>query len=810
MLSIVLFLSGTEAQKTEGSENTESLLRPAEQQFFSRYCIDCHGGDSPSAELSVESLLSDSVAPAGMLRQRKSWDSVIRVIMAGEMPPSDAQQPDAAETAAFVDRVRSIFDHADASAPPDPGRVTMRRLNRTEYRNTIRDLMGVDFDPTVDFPSDDIGYGFDNIGDVLSVSPMLMERYLAAAEQIVDRAIVDTPPPIIRRHIDSVHTEPASADLAALIEDGFRPIRSDGTLAIEIGPVHTAYHFEPEQEYLFQARMYATGGIDESVRVSILVQGKNLEDPTAGEQLSALHGTVRTPAKILKTVAVNARTPQEAETVEVLVPALANRQRMMVALNRPVAGDAPVTLWVKWLKLDGPLDTRPLSQRMLLATSDHLKAQNVLSMEQRTGEVLERMMRRAYRRPVTAEELRRAVQMVKSDMDEGESWESAVKFAMQAVLCSPKFLFRMELDEDPHSPEVRQLDEFQLASRLAYFLWSSMPDDQLLDLAQENRLSAELDAQVARMLADSRAESLVGNFGLQWLQLMRIETFSPDPERFPTFNPALRSAMLEETKRFLHAIIAQDLSILALLDADFTFMNETLAQHYGVADTNGNWMGREPLYPEGQPIRGDQFVRVLLPDRLRGGLLTQASVLAVTSNPTRTSPVKRGKWILEQILGTPPPPPPPNVPELPEEEESGAASLTLREKLEIHRRNPACANCHTKMDAMGFALENFDAIGAYRSRDGRFLIDATGEFSDGTRFSGPVELKEFLMTRQDEFVRCLVEKLLVYGLGRGLEYYDRPTTEKIVRAMPGHDYKFSGLVREIVHSDAFRQRRGGR
>jgi hypothetical protein len=792
---------------------SQSICRPDDstpefgefgKNFLNAYCIDCHSGDAPSAELSLESFVdADS-----MVKQRKNWDGVVRMIVAGEMPPSDSPQPPVDEAEAFIDLVKAIFDYADANAEPDPGRVTMRRLNRVEYRNTIRDLIGVRFDPTVDFPSDDIGHGFDNIGDVLSLSPLLMERYLAAAEQIVQQAILPEPPPIIKRHIDALYTEPASGDLAERIKDGFRPMHGNSDDPLETGPVHTEYRFEEQQEYLFRTRLYATGGSDTTggsdvpVKVSILVYGNELEEPSSDEELNSLVGNVLKPAKILQTFEVQGRSPEEADIIEVKVPPIANRQRMMIAVNRSDPDEPPVTVWVRWIQLNGPLDTTPSIQRRLLATSPDA------SQDQKTREVLSRFLRRAFRRPVEIDELNRSVQLVNDILDEGESWESAVQFAIQAALCSPKFLFRVELDEDPQSPVVRDLDEFQFASRLSYFLWSSMPDDQLLDLAEANRLIAELDTQVARMLADPRALSLVSNFALQWLQLLRIESFSPDLELFPTFSPELRTAMIEETKQFVQSIVAEDRSILELIDADFTFLNEPLARHYGIADTNGNRIGQELRYPAGQPIRGEEFVRVSLPDRTRGGLLTQASVLTVTSNPTRTSPVKRGKWILEQILGAPPPPPPPNVPELSEEDHESQA-VSFREQLEIHRRNPACANCHAKMDPIGFALENFDAIGAYRTRDGRFEIDATGEFSDGTRFSGPVELKQVVLKRQEEFVRCMVEKLLVYALGRGLEYYDRPTTEMIVRAMPEHGYKFSGLVQEIVSCDAFRQRRGG-
>jgi hypothetical protein len=405
------------------------------------------------------------------------------------------------------------------------------------------------------------------------------------------------------------------------------------------------------------------------------------------------------------------------------------------------------------------------------------------------------------------DELERSVKLAETAIARGEKWEGGIQLAMQAVLVSPKFLFRIEADAAPTSSEVRPLDEFQLASRLSYFLWSSMPDDALLDLAEKKQLTAHLNEQVRRMLADPRSSALVQNFALQWLQIKRLQFISPDGQLFPTFNDKLRASMLKETELFVESVFREDRSVLDLIDADYTFLNEPLAKHYGIADTNGNRIGQAPQKPGGQRIAGDQFRRVTIQDRSRGGLLTQASVLTVTSNPTRTSPVKRGRWILEQVLGAPPPPPPPNVPELSENEKDVTAK-SLRERMEVHRRNPACANCHAKMDPIGFALENFNAVGAFRTKDGTFDIDATGEFADGTRFSGPAELKSLVLKRKEEFTRCLSEKLLIYAVGRGLEHYDRPTVERIVKSLPEGEYKFSVLVTQIVQSDAFRKRRG--
>lgn len=763
--------------------------------FLEKYCLTCHSGPKPKAEVSLEPF-RDS---ASVVKQRKLWDTVVKMIVSGEMPPKGKPRPTLAEAEAFTGLVKAVFDHADRNAKPDPGRVTMRRLNKEEYRNTIRDLVGITFDPTEDFPSDDIGHGFDNIGDVLTLSPILMERYLSAAEYIMSKAITPVPPPVVKRHLSAQFTEPASADVGKrVIDKGWRHLSTDGKDYLETGPINTPYQWEDDGEYTFRVRVFATGS-DKPVKVALLVHGKDLPDPSPDADLMKLSGNVMKPARILKTFEVKATSRDKPEVLEVRVPVMPNRHRMLVAQYRPAEGQPPTKLYVEYLALEGPLDTYPASHRKLLAvTPGKSQAEN-------TREVLARFVRRAFRRPPTSDELDRLIKLADKAIAGGEKWEASIQFAMQAALCSPKFLFRVELDNNPKGTTIRPLDEFQLASRLSYFLWSTMPDDTLLDLAEKKQLSANLDAQVTRMLADPKASALVRNFAFQWLQIKRIEFISPDGKLFPTFNDKLRSAMLKETELFVESVLREDRSILDLIDANYTFLNEPLARHYGIADTAGNPLGKK-IVKGGQPIKGEAFKRVTLQDKKRGGLLTQASVLTVTSNPTRTSPVKRGRWVLEQILGAPPPPPPPNVPELPMDEKI-VTSASLRQRLDVHRRNPSCANCHAKMDPIGFALENFDAVGAYRTKDGNFDVDASGEFPDGSKFAGPEDLKKIILQRKDEFARCLTEKLMIYALGRGMEYYDRPAVDRILKALTGGEYRFSVLVRAIVRSDAFRQRR---
>ncbi len=756
--------------------------------YLKKHCLSCHGDTRPKADLS----LTKYTTAESLLKDRKVWQRVQEVIHSGEMPPEPRPRPAPGESDDFLKTVGGIFDHHDRTAPPDPGRVTMRRLNRLEYNNTIRDLVGVDFTPADDFPSDDVGHGFDNIGDVLTLPPVLLERYLAAAESVMDRAVAVTPAKSPERWQGGQYLEPASAKVP--LKTNWRVVTvKDGGDAVETGPVHTSYQVPKNGEYVFRARVRAETEGKEPVRVAVLAvcdkDAPGVASDADAEKLSGAALKGLRPFVILKTEEVKG-TEKAPQVVEAKVPANLGVKRMAVALVKPKAGEPAPTLYVQNLYLKGPLDTRPATHRELL-TSDESKP-----TVERTKDVLARFATKAYRRPVTAEELARLVKLAESRTAAGESWEAGVQFAMTAVLVSPKFLFRVELDNRPEGPEARPLNEYQLASRLSYFLWASMPDDELFGLAAKGELTRSLPQQVKRMLADPKANTLVESFAMQWLQLQPLKNAQPDAKLFPQFNDRLRAAMLQETKLFLGEIVRQDRSVLDILDADFTYVNGDLARLYGLKDV-----------ARGGGRRQEEFVRVALAGTNRGGVLTQASVLTVTSNPTRTSPVKRGRWVLEQLLGTPPPPPPPNVPEL-EEAGKKATALTLRARMEEHRKNPACASCHAKMDPLGFGLENFDAVGAFRDKDGGAPIDPSGELPGGVKFAGPVELKKILVGKKELFARCLTEKLLTYGLGRGLEFYDKRSVDKITAGLARQDYKFSALVTEIVTSNPFRMRRG--
>jgi mono/diheme cytochrome c family protein len=741
--------------------------------FVQKHCVHCHGEKTQKADLALHAYKDE----ASVLQGRKVWQNVLKMVQGGEMPPKGRPKPSAAEAEAFVRSINSLFERVD-SGKRDPGRVTIRRLNRAEYNNTIRDLVGIDFSAADDFPSDDVGHGFDNIGDVLSLSPVLMERYLAAAESITQRAIlVGDPPKPPKRHTSGQFLSSKESKV----------IRDTSLRSLDVqGDLNTLHKVNNDGEYKLRFRGWERHVGDEHVKVAFLIDGKEI-------QTTEVKGPAKEKAAIYEAKPVHLKAGEHKVAVVFLNP-----------FTDPKAAkpdEAKRTLFVQFFELEGPLDMVPATHKRIMACKpDQPK-------REQAREILTRFASRAYRRPATRDEVERLLKLVDASEARGDKWEASIQLALQAILVSPKFLFRVELDDRPNSADPHPIDEYQLASRLSYFLWSSMPDEELFNLAAKKQLTAHLDAQVQRMLKDPKARALTDNFAMQWLQLRRLQAFSPDPRLFPAFNDQLRAAMLKETELFFHAIVSEDRSILDLIDADFTFLNEPLARHYGIVDTNGNHAGQKPVKPGGQPIRSREFLRVALSGGERGGILTQASVLTVTSNPTRTSPVKRGRWVLEQLLGTPPPPPPPNVPELPEGEKA-LASGSLRQRMEQHRANPSCANCHARMDPLGFAFENFNAIGAFRTKDGEFPIDASGVLPDGRSFNGSGELKAILKAKKELFGRCLTEKLSTYALGRGVEYYDKPAMDKIVAALEKHNYKFSVLVAEIAKSDPFRLRRG--
>jgi Protein of unknown function (DUF1592)/Protein of unknown function (DUF1588)/Protein of unknown function (DUF1587)/Protein of unknown function (DUF1585)/Protein of unknown function (DUF1595)/Planctomycete cytochrome C len=734
--------------------------------FLKTHCVVCHGEKKKNADVALHTFTDE----ASLLKDRKLWQSVLRVVESGEMPPKPKPKPTVAELDGFKKSVTAAFANADKNAKPDPGRITVRRLNKTEYTNTVRDLIGVDFNPAEDFPADDIGYGFDNIADVLTISPVLMERYLAAAEAITSQAIMTNIPKPTERWMGGKYLEPAT-----------NPEKVGKFRTIADKNLNTPYSLPLDGDYTFRFRAYATKVGDEALKVSVTFDGKDV-----------------------KAFSIPGGDEKSAAVYEVKLPLTKGNHRAAVTIINPLKDKdgKERTLNVDYFYLSGPADMRSETHKRLLACD------STKSKRDQTKEILQRFATRAFRRPATAEEVERLVKLVEASEAAKMKPEAAIQLAMQAVLVSPKFLFRIELDDRPDSNDPHPIGEYPLASRLSYFLWASMPDAELFDLAAKKQLSTNLDAQVKRMLKDPKAKTLVDNFVMQWLQLKRLSTLSPDQKMFKDFNEQLRSAMVTETRMFFEELVREDRSILDIIDGNYTYLNGRLSGLYGIADTKGSDWNNKLKTPGSKEIPWEEFVRVELPkNHARGGILTQASILTVTSNPTRTSPVKRGRWVLEQVLGTPPPPPPPEVPEL-KEDKDAISSGSLRKRMEEHRKNVACAGCHQKMDDMGFAFENFNAIGGYRWKDGDFDIDPAGVLPDGAKFKNPQELKSILKGKSDLISRNLAEKMLIYATGRGLEWYDNRTLDAIVAGTRKGDFKFSALVAEVVKSDPFRLRRG--
>jgi hypothetical protein len=728
-------------------------------ELVNRYCIGCHNQKLKTAGVSLEGL---DLAKVG--DQAGVWERALRKVRSGQMPPPGLPHPDATASASFTKWLEESLDRA-AAASPNPGRPAVHRLNRAEYSNAIRDLLAVDIRPGSLLPVDDSGYGFDNIGDVLSVSPILLERYISVARQISRLAVGDPkikpteeeyaarrdPPGSIRR----TRNERVNDDL---------PFDSRGGLAAK-------HYFPVDAEY--------------TIRVKL-----NNESPPA----------IRAPIKAgLRTVGVTfLRESAKAELAAPGAKAVTNSTAELdirldgVRLKRFEIPEKDARAQVNSVIVGGPYNITGPGDTASRAKLFVCRPAAPGDEESCARKVLSTLTRRAFRRPITETDLKPLLAFYNGGRRERD-FDYGIEKALRALLVSPDFLFRVENDPaGSRAGAAYRIGDIELASRLSFFLWSSIPDDTLLDLAEKGKLRDPqvLEQQVRRMLDDHRSESLVSNFAGQWLFLRGLAQAKPDPEAFPEFDESLRQAFYDETELFFHSILREDRSVLELLNANYTFLNERLAEHYGVPD-----------------VYGSQFRKVTLNDPNRSGLLGQGSILTVTSYPNRTSVVQRGKWILENLLGAPPPPPPPEVPELKPHAEDGRR-LTMREQMEQHRSNSVCSSCHARMDPIGFALENYNGVGKWRSQDGAAPIDASGKFPGGAEFSGPAGLKKLLLADyRDDFVANVTEKLLTYALGRGLEYYDQPAVRSITRQAAHDDYRMSALVTAIVKSVPFQMRR---
>jgi hypothetical protein len=729
--------------------------------LLDKYCYDCHGNGKHKGDLALDRWKSEADAVA----DRKTWQRITEMLDGHEMPPKKRSQPTTAEREMIVAWVEQEVLKCDCNNP-DPGRVTIRRLNRTEYNNTIRDLLGVDFKPADDFPVDDSGYGFDNIGDSLSMPPILVEKYLNATEKIVDAALGRAKSRTQRFAVDE-------------LEVGYNAKRrGDGWVTlngIEEDDVAVTQTLPVGGEYLFRVRAYARQEATNAIDLTFMID--------------------RTPV-LAQPVETN-RAAAKVYEVKLNVPAGKHRLRAVVRRNKEGLSEAEALKWksgvvqkgavsVEWVELEGPITVSVPETRKRLIPREPARGREARLAREIVGD----FARRAFRRPVAKQEVERLTALAEQAWRRGGSFEDGLALSLQATLVSPHFLYRGELQPEPDNPKsIHPVNEYALASRLSYFLWSTMPDDELLTLAERRALRKNLDSQVRRMLNDPKSRALVDNFVGQWLQLRNVATMAPDPERFKNFDEPLRDAMRRETELFFENIVREDCSVLEFLTADYTFVNERLAKHYGLEN-----------------IRGGEFRRVSLSSTPRRGVLTHGSILALTSNPTRTSPVKRGKWVLDNLLNAPPPPPPPDVPELKEGKE---LTGTLRERMEQHRADLLCASCHARMDPIGFAFENFDGIGAWREKDGGEAIDASGELLTGEKFKGHAEFLTILAAqKKEQFMRALADKMLTYALGRGLEYYDKCALDEISARLAKGNYRFSELVLGVVKSTPFQKRRG--
>jgi mono/diheme cytochrome c family protein len=777
------FLPAPPAQSTTVASAESAALKAT----IDTYCVTCH-----NQRLNTGGLNLDGVSLAAAPAHADIWEKVVRKVRGGMMPPAGVPRPSAEARTALVSYLEASLDRA-ARLSPNPGRPLAHRLNRTEYANAIRDLLDLRIDASTMLPADDSSGGFDNNADVLGVSPVLLESYLTAAERVTALALGDPKLPPVGE-VFRVRQD-ASQDRHV---EGL-PIGTVGGQAFDLTlPLDGEYQFEVR---LFRTNLGTMRGLEYPHQLEIAVDGERVhlasfggdkeiaassDNPTTTGNDVDGRFTARVPLKagprritiafLQKTQALNTRRLQNyvrssSDTIDFSGYPHIDQIIFTGPFNPTGSGDTPSRRRIFVCRPAGAGDEEPCATR-----------------------ILSTLGRRAYRGEFTADDQKVLLDFFRRGRADGRTFEAGIDLALRRLLASPKFVFRVERDPAGVAPgAVYALNDLELASRLSFFLWSSLPDDELLTLASRGRLhdAATLERQVRRMLADPKAQALVDNFVGQWLQLRNLRNKQPNSHEFPDFDDNLRRALGTELEMFFASILREDRNVLDLMTADYTFVNERLAKHYGIPN-----------------VYGSHFRRVTLADQARKGLLGKGAVLLVTSHAHRTSPVLRGKWVLENVLGTPPPPPPDVVP--PFEEEAGAAKpKSVRERMESHRRNPACASCHRMIDPAGLALENFDATGAWRTRDGGTRgtpVDASGQLVDGTRINGVVELRQALLREPATFVRTVTERLMTYALGRGLTAGDMPTVRAIVRDAEKDQYRFSAIVLGVVRSTPFQKR----
>jgi mono/diheme cytochrome c family protein len=755
-----------------------------QRAVLDKYCVTCHSDKLRTGGLSLQSLDLAKVPEAA-----ESWEKVIRKLHVGAMPPQGMPRPDKAAIEGLASFLERSLDRA-YTANPNPGSATMHRLNRAEYANAIRDLLALEVDTTALLPPDDESSGFDNIADVLKVSPSLMERYLSASWNISRAAIGDG------RIVPTTATYRVRPDLSQDQHIDGLPLGTRGGMVVR----HT---FPLDGEYVIKLRLWRNTfdlmrGMEDPHEIEINLDGIRIGAVTIGGRddfvkMAQNPGAFGTDLDQRLTVRLPVKAGPHTVSADTVLRSHAEKDDLVKPFLRTTVDGLDITgdPSVDRITVEGPFHPTGVSEtpsRQRIFVCHPANAREELPCAKK---IFTALTRNAYRRPVTDTDLEALLSFYQRRRNDNGSFDAGIESALQFILASPEFLFRFEPDPTDLSPDAKyRVNDLALASRLSFFLWSSIPDDQLLNLGSQKKLHepAVLKQQVRRMLADPKSDALIANFAEQWLFLRNLKSTAPNLDTYPDFDDNLRQAMRQETELFFRSIMREDRNVVDLLTADYTFLNERLARHYGIPG-----------------VYGSQFRRVHVDDEARRGLLGQASILTVTSYAARTSPVQRGKWILTNLLGVPPTPPPPNVPEL-KENADDSKPRSVRDRMEAHRADPVCAGCHKVMDPIGFALENFDGVGHWRTTDDGATIDPSGVLFEGTRVDGPVTLRKMLIARPETFVSVMTEKLLTYGLGRGLEYYDMPAVRKIVRDASPNGFRFSSLVTGVVNSPPFQMK----